>query len=237
VEFAAPVNRVASLAVEAGGTARVVASAVAGGKTLVTHVLTITDSGRLDLANNRLVVDYDGVNSPLANVANLIKLGFGVAGARWQGPGIVSGAAGADAAMGIGYAEASDVLRLSGNQSADFGGEMVDATSVLVRFTRLGDANLDGRVDFSDFQRLERGFGRTGQRWAGGDFDYDGLVTRADFGLLYANFGRGIDPGGAAAMDVLAPGLPEPGWAAVSVVGFTLIGVKRGNRRVKMENL
>jgi autotransporter-associated beta strand protein len=237
VEFAAPVSRLASLSVEAGGTARVVESSPAGGRTLVTRDLSVSGGGRLDLGNNRLVVEYDGVNSPIASVLNLIKTGYGTPAARWQGPGIISSAAAADPEMGIGYGEAADVLGLSGGQTGTFGGATVDATTVLARFTRLGDANLDGRVDFADFQRLERGFGRIGQAWSAGDFDYDGSVTRADFKLLYTNFDRGLDPAGGVAIDALAPSVPEPGWAFAFAICLTIRGRRHRNRHVKIENL
>lgn len=226
VDFAAPVSRVASLTVGAGGTARVVASPVAGARTLVMHDLSVTAGGRLDVQNNRLVVDYDALSSPLSSIVSLIKSGS-VVGAP-------------DPAMGVGYAEAADVLRLSGDQTGNFGGAAVDATSVLVRFTLLGDANLDGRVDFADFQRLERGFGRAGQSWSGGDFDYDGVVGRSDFMLLYANYHRGLDGAGAAAVEVMAASVPEPAGAAV--VGcfatcITILASRREKRHVKIENL
>ena len=45
---------------------------------------------------------------------------------------------------GVGYAEASQALGISGAQTASWGGETVDATSVLARYTLLGDATLDG---------------------------------------------------------------------------------------------
>jgi hypothetical protein len=113
VEFAAPVSRLASLTLEAGGTGRVVPSAVPGGRTLMTKAFTITDGGQMDVSNNRLVIDYDAGHSPLSSVADWVKTGFATPASRWQGPGIISSSAAADGTMGVGFAEAADVLRLS----------------------------------------------------------------------------------------------------------------------------
>ncbi|MDB5321644.1 MAG: yapH [Phycisphaerales bacterium] len=208
VEFAAPVSRVDALQVNAGGSARVTAGM------LIVRSLSATGGGQLDLGNNRLVVDYDGSASSLADIAAMIKSGFNVAGAHWQAGGIVSSVAAANPAMGVGYAEAADVLRIAGAQNATFGGQTVDATSVLVRLTRLGDADLDGEVGFGDFQRFERGFGLTGQTWSGGDFNYDGKVDIADFKLLFSNYGLTADLAGADPV-----GVPEPG--ALWIIGPT----------------
>ncbi len=54
--------------------------------------------------------------------------------------------------------------------------------------TRLGDANLDQTIDFSDFLDLSRNFGESGG-WADGDFNADGTVDFADFLILSKDFG------------------------------------------------
>jgi hypothetical protein len=53
-----------------------------------------------------------------------------------------------------------------------------------------GDANLDGRVNGTDFSILAANFGRSGRTWAQADFTGDAEVTGADFALLAGNFGR-----------------------------------------------
>ena len=55
-----------------------------------------------------------------------------------------------------------------------------------------GDANGDGKVDFSDFNLLVANFGKTGVGWAGGDFNGDGIVNFADFNLLASNLGKSL---------------------------------------------
>jgi hypothetical protein len=53
-----------------------------------------------------------------------------------------------------------------------------------------GDATGDGKVNFADFQRVERRFGKTGASWADGDFSGDGVVNHVDFVILFSQFGN-----------------------------------------------
>jgi hypothetical protein len=70
-----------------------------------------------------------------------------------------------------------------------FAGQSVDTTAVLLRYTRYGDATLDGLVNLADFNRLAANFGGTGKFWFEGDFNYDGNVNLSDFNRLATNFG------------------------------------------------
>jgi hypothetical protein len=50
-----------------------------------------------------------------------------------------------------------------------------------------GDANLDGRVDFADFQVLQNHAGQSGKWWEEGDFNGDNSVDAEDLKILRAN--------------------------------------------------
>ncbi len=50
-----------------------------------------------------------------------------------------------------------------------------------------GDANLDGKTDFADFQILQANYNKTGQWWEQGDFNGDVKVDQQDLNLLKAN--------------------------------------------------
>ena len=54
--------------------------------------------------------------------------------------------------------------------------------------SNMGDANLDGKVNFADFLALSNNFGEEGG-WADGDFDGNGTIEFADFIVLAANYG------------------------------------------------
>ena len=53
-----------------------------------------------------------------------------------------------------------------------------------------GDANLDGTVDYADFQILEANYGLSNTWWEQGDFNDDGMVNWSDLNLLRTN----LDP-------------------------------------------
>ena len=171
----------ALLLVETGGTARLNAG---GGKVLTANELTISGTGALDLTDNAMVIDY-AAGSPLASVQALLRTGYN-AGA-WTGPGIRSSTAAAGTSTALGYAEATDLFTTF---PATFQGASVDNTSILIRHTFYGDANLDGAVTLADFNRYAGNFGLTsGARWSQGDFLYNGNVFLEDFNRLAANFG------------------------------------------------
>ena len=53
-----------------------------------------------------------------------------------------------------------------------------------------GDANLDGSVDFADFEILESNYGLSNTWWEQGDFNDDGVVNWSDLNILRTN----LDP-------------------------------------------
>src|SRR5262249_15997067 len=70
--------------------------------------------------------------------------------------------------------------------------QSVDNTSVLIRYTLYGDANLDGVVNALDFNAVANNFGTGGKFWSQGDFNYDGTVNTLDFTALAGNFGSAL---------------------------------------------
>jgi T5SS/PEP-CTERM-associated repeat protein len=183
------------------------------------------DGGRLDLNNNDLVIDYDGA-SPIQSVRQQLQSGY--ANGAWTGEGIATSMGNASN-LGLGYADASAIFS---SFPATFSGQSVDNTTVLIAFTRFGDANLDGLVNLADFNRLASNFGGTDRVWSQGDFNYDGLVNLADFNRLASNFGLSavgttVTPEDWAA---LASAVPEPAGWAVGVIGL-LASARRRNRK------
>ncbi len=81
------------------------------------------------------------------------------------------------------------------------GQEDVDYLVNTILNTAYGDANLDCKVDFYDFQQVLYHWCQQGAGWAGGDFNGDGVVDFGDFQLLLDNWnptgtGLGPPPGG-----------------------------------------
>jgi fibronectin-binding autotransporter adhesin len=164
-----------------------------GPAVVVTQAFSTSGVGTLDLVNNALVVDYTGASTPFDAVKTAILLGYNSPGTRWAGLGITSSTALANPdSYGVGYSEASSALGISGAQTALFRGQTVDATSVLARFTKLGDANLDGAVDFLDLAKLAQNYNTSGTTWGGGDFNYDGTTDFNDLAKLAQSYNTAL---------------------------------------------
>ena len=189
--------------------------------------LSITGSGKLDLNNNELIIKY-GATDPISTIIGYIDSGET---GRWTGVGIDSLAAQANSgSYGIGYADSAD----PGNPAGLPSGE------IEILYTLLGDANLDGKVNGTDFTIMAANFNDSGRTWDQGDFNYDGLVNGADFVLLANNFNdfasqSAISAADLAALDAfaeangLAANVPEP--TSAGIVLFAGMGFLRRSRR------
>lgn len=212
-------QHLASLTVADGGS---VAAAAGGSNTLVVTSLNLNTTGKLDLKNNSLIVNYTG-SSPAASLVGRLYAGRN-AGA-WNGNGLFSSTAAADAAKttAIGYADASDLGRTT------FAGQSVDSTSLLFRYTYYGDTDLSGSVTADDLARTDRGSAKSLTNWLWGDFDYTASVTSADYTLInkaFAAHGALIpeptapasEPAGILATEPTITPIPEPSPAPEPLV-------------------
>jgi hypothetical protein len=149
----------------------------------------------------------------------------------WNGPGIDSSVAAANPGYGVGYADGADgvVAGLSSGQ-------------IEIKFTLLGDANLDGLVSGDDFTILAANLGKQVTNWDQGDFFYTGLVTGDDYTALVGNLGKtasGADiqlpaadylaVDAFAAANGLMADVPEP--ASATTLAIASIGLLIRKRR------
>src|SRR5678815_5295334 len=113
-----------------------------GSRSILTQALGMTTTSALDLADNDMVIDYTGA-SPMNPIINALVAGYNFGG--WNG---VNGISSSVAALGtntsIGFAEATELFTVF---PATFAGRSVDNTSLLLKYTYNGDANLDGTVN------------------------------------------------------------------------------------------
>ena len=142
----------------------------------------IDSTSKLDLTDNDMAILYGTGTSPLPTVAADIKTAYD--NKAWDKPGITSSIAKTmPGVTALGYGEAStlgdtwfDSLLLGGN-------------AVLVKYTLVGDANLDGTVNLSDYNTMIAHF-NAAATWTGGSFDYSGSVGLADFNDVLGNFNQ-----------------------------------------------
>jgi hypothetical protein len=182
----ASAQHLAGINVLSGGTLQVASHT--GTTPLVVTTPSLTVVGILDLTNNDLVVQ----SGNLAAVTALVKSGYNQG--LWNGTGITSSTAAADTS----HLTAIGVIQNSVNgQDALYGQGAVSAgplglfdaadpnnTDVLVKYTYYGDTNLDGKVDGSDYSRLDNGFSHHLTGWYNGDFNYDGIINGSDYTLI-----------------------------------------------------
>jgi autotransporter-associated beta strand protein len=83
----------------------------------------------------------------------------------------------------------------------------LSAGMIEISYTLLGDTNLDRAVNGVDFGILAANFNKGVSRWDQGDFNYDNSDNGVDFGFLAANFNKGAS--GAAG------GATSADWAAL----------------------
>ncbi|HEV2969686.1 MAG TPA: autotransporter-associated beta strand repeat-containing protein, partial [Pirellulales bacterium] len=123
--------------------------------------LAISGTGTFDINNNHVIINYGSpASDPIASIVALLNAGYN--GGAWNGPGgITSSAIASNPGYGIGYADAADIGNPAGLASG----------TIEVKFTLLGDADLNGTVNGIDFGILAANFNKGVSRWDQGDFN------------------------------------------------------------------
>jgi hypothetical protein len=186
--------------------------------------LTISGAGRVDLANQDLLT-----STPAATIRSYLVNAYTPAG-DWSGTGLNSVfAMTSSVKYTVGYADGNDL-------SANDARPDVPAGKVLMRPTLVGDANLDGKVDFFDVAQVLGYKYNTGApaSYTDGDLNYDGVVDFFDLTVvLSANYNSGAVFGLAAAASEDAQNLvPEPiGMGVLGIGGVAGLLSRRRRRR------
>jgi hypothetical protein len=180
----------------------------------------LTLTSHYDVADQQLTVSYvDDAVSPAATLREQLisgRGGPGMGNGLWTGPGITSSAAAAANAINpesraVGYADSPAA------PSGDLAAAGENDPSIIIRYTRTGDANLDGVVNDDDLTILGANYapGVANPHWALGDFDYNGFVDDDDVTLLGAFYDPAAaplnppaEPGANSARFAMA--VPEP---------------------------
>jgi autotransporter-associated beta strand protein len=234
-----------SLGIVSNGLVTVAAPAtVAGRSVLVANTLSFTGTtgswtGRLDLTGNDMVVTSGSV----ANITSQIAQGYNLAGgANWQGSGgITSSLAAANTAhlTGLGVIQNNQDGAAVYTAAKPFDTVNPAAAAVLVKYTYFGDANLDGKVDGSDYSLIDAGFASKGKLtgWYNGDFNYDGTIDGSDYALIDNAFNNQGTPLSSTALVAEATAqvggptaVPEPTAIAAAVLAGASLAIRRRRR-------
>lgn len=177
-----------------------------------------TNTGRIDLSSNDLILR----NTSIGTISSQIAAGYN--GGNWNGTtGIISSAASANAHLltALGCAPGDNT----------FDGISTDANDVLVKYTYYGDATLDGKVDGSDYSRIDNGYLTKATGWYNGDFNYDGTIDGSDYTLIdnaFNNQGAQLTAEPACSTAQIAA-VPEP--ATIGMAGCAIAALLGRNRR------
>jgi autotransporter-associated beta strand protein len=240
-----------------GSGASFVANGLGSGIALKIGSLSI--AGQLDLQNTGLDVAA-ATPSPIGTVTAYLSGGYN--GGKWNGTSgaIASSIAAADSthltALGSLVNDNGSGVPLygtSGTIAASFDGITPADGDVLVKYTYYGDANLDGKVDGTDYSRIDAAYAAdkttpgTLTGWYNGDFNYDGVIDGSDYTLIdnaYNSQGTQFTAQIASAIAVAtaeianatpgatvgtATAVPEP--ATLGLIGFTVFGLLGRRRR------
>ncbi len=227
------------LTISAGTVALESSGATANRTVLVASSLMLT-GGLLNLGANDADLVGAGA-SGLATAFTAISQGYN--GGTWQGS---NGITSSTAAANTSHLTALGVVLNTGFTST-FDGNSTGAGDVLIKYTYYGDTNLDGKVDATDYGRIDASYladktspgSMTG--WYNGDFNYDGVINGSDYTLIDNAFNRQAaqisaaiaSPSAAVTAQIAAGGetssVPEPN--AIALIGCASLGLLARRRR------
>jgi fibronectin-binding autotransporter adhesin len=207
--------------------------------------MLVLDSQTTESSLNLLNINGNAVihNGNLQTLSTAAQLAFN---AGWNtSTGIASSAAAGNTthltALGIiqndnGYGNGTQLY-------TSFEGQSVNDSDVLVKYTYYGDTDLNGKVDGSDYSRIDNAYLNNQNSsnaqltgWFNGDFNYDGVIDGSDYTLIdnaYNSQGTQISAEVAtpAAQIAETSAVPEPTTMGLSGIGAIGLLSRRRRRR------
>jgi hypothetical protein len=186
-----------------------------------------------DLTDNKFILQSTGAADKSTKISQLTSaLISGSNAGTWTGKGITSSTAGADPQhYAIGLFDNS-ILTLP-----SFGGQPVDANSLLLTIAHLGDANDGGVVDIQDQSVITNNWQKPGSTWSNGDLNLDGFVDIQDLTLVTNNWQQesafSLDSGFKSQDSGPAP-IPEP--LSLPILAFPFLSLIRHRAHARTQN-
>jgi hypothetical protein len=236
--FSTTMVRQSYLTVNGTATIPVVKPYVPANTVNVIGTLSMAAGGMFDIGDS----DLDLTSSSLANVNSYLKRGYNLSiGGVWAGTGLTSAAARSSTThlTALGSIQNNQGGAAIFTSSNKFDGLTVGAGDVLVKYTFYGDANLDGKIDGSDYSLIDAGYladkatAGSATGWYHGDFNYDGTVDGSDYTLIdnaFNNQAVGVSNAAEVASETaqVAPAaVPEPASAGLLCAAAGFLACRR----------
>jgi autotransporter-associated beta strand protein len=185
-------------------------------------------AGRLNLGDNDLIVRAGN----LQDVTNQVKEGYGTPGSYWNGAaGILSSTAAVDPSH-------LNWVGVRQSTGGTFDGVSTSAGDILVKLTYVGDCNLDGKVDGSDYSLIDSAYVYNTTHpgyytgWSNGDFNYDGVINGSDYTLMDNSFNtQGVQITAELASETVqatnSSAVPEPVGSSASMFAIAWMWCRR----------
>jgi hypothetical protein len=184
--------------------------------------LNISGKGTVNL-NGQLNINYaNPASDPVASVLSYLKSGFN--SGAWTGTSgfISTSITPGSPALSLGYADGNtDPATAAG------------PNQIVVKYTLLGDTNLDGLVNFQDLVAIVQNFNKANTDWAHGNFLYGASTNFNDLVAVVQNFNKILPPPsgsaeslGGTTLPLVTPTdaqLPEPTLTGLLACGASLL--------------
>ncbi len=224
--IAGPISGNGNLTLGAGASPAILALNAGSGASKVA-TLIFNSSSQLDLANNPLVVEAPNAAAKPDAITQLTgEVKTGRNGGPWNGPGIISSTVAANPSQ-LSIAVADNAVL----QYTTFGGQPVDANSILVVPAYFGDANLDGHVDLTDLSTILNNFGTASGAWTSGNFDGASTIDLTDLSDVLNNFGQSLPIPSSSSFNLQPSPLSTPEPTALSLLALPTICLLRRRPR------
>jgi autotransporter-associated beta strand protein len=208
---------------------------------------TVTASSISALGSGVITINGGGLilsNTSAGTVFSLLQSGYN--NGAWNGSAGINSTAAADDTSNL-----HALGMLQPTTATTFEGQPLGTGDVAVKFTYYGDANLDGKVDGSDYSVIDNAYladqtnpaEYTG--WSNGDFNYDGVIDGSDYTLIDNAFnmqGATISSEVASETAQLAgvtaanSSVPEPISPGLLAIGsMTLLCRRRRGNRLSLQ--